>query len=57
MFLKANLISALKVSKDLQKMSSKDTTKYIFFLTDGYYQQNKLELIKNRIFNVCKLPY
>ena len=49
--LKANLLSALKVSKELQKIGSKDTTKYTFVLTDGLYQQNELELIKNRIFD------
>ena len=49
--LKANLLSALKVAKDLQKIGSKDTTKYIFVLTDGLYQQNELDLIKNRIFD------
>ena len=48
--LKANLLSALKVAKELQKMGSKDTTKYMFVLTDGFYQQNELDLIKNRIF-------
>lgn len=48
--LKANLLSALKVAKDLQKMGSKDTTKYMFVLTDGFYQQNEAELIRNRIF-------
>ena len=48
--LKANLLSALKVAKDLQKIGSKDTTKYMFVLTDGFYQQNEAELIKNRIF-------
>ena len=49
--LKANLPSALKVAKDLQKMGSKDTTKYMLVLTDGLYQENELELIKNRIFD------
>ena len=49
--LKANLLSALKVAKDLQKIGSKDTTKYMFVLTDGLYQQNELDLIKNRIFD------
>jgi len=49
--LKANLLSALKVAKDLQKIGSKDTTKYTFVLTDGLYQQNELDLIKNRIFD------
>ena len=53
--LKANLVSALKVAKDLQKMSSKDTTKYTFVLTDGFYQQNELELIKNRIFECMQI--
>jgi len=48
--LKANLISALKVAKELQKIGSKDTTKYMFVLTDGLYQQNEIDLIKNRIF-------
>ena len=49
--LKANLLSALKVAKDLQKVGSKDTTKYMFVLTDGLYQQNEIDLIKNRIFD------
>ena len=49
--LKANLLSALKVAKELQKIGSKDTTKYMFVLTDGLYQQNELDLIKNRIFD------
>ena len=48
--LKANLISALKVAKDLQKIGSKDTTKYMFVLTDGFYQQNEIDLITKRIF-------
>ena len=49
--LKANLLSALKAAKELQKIGSKDTTKYMFVLTDGLYQQNELDLIKNRIFD------
>ena len=49
--LKANLVSALKVAKDLQKICSKDTTKYMLVFTDGLYQQNELELIKNKIFD------
>jgi len=49
--LKANLLSALKVAKDLQTIGSKDTTKYTFVLTDELYQQNELDLIKNRIFD------
>jgi hypothetical protein len=32
-------------------MGSKDTTKYMLVLTDGLYQENELELIKNRIFD------
>ena len=50
--LKSNLLSALKVSKDLQTLRSKDTTKYIFVLTNDLYQQNEVELIKKSIF-VC----
>jgi hypothetical protein len=49
--LKANILSALKVAKDLQQLGSKDTTKYMFVFTDGLYQQNELDLIKNRIFD------
>ncbi len=48
--LKANLPSALKFAKDLQKIETKDTTKYMLVLTDGYYQENEIELIKNKIF-------
>ena len=38
------------MANDLQKIGSKDTTKYMFVLTDGLYQQNEIDLIKNRIF-------
>ena len=49
--LKAKLPSALKAAKDLQKMGSKDTTKYMLVLTDGLYQENELDLVKKRIFD------
>lgn len=40
--LKANLISALKMAKELQKIGSKNTSKYMFVLTNDSYQQNEI---------------